>query len=189
MRSNLRRRLRRAGDIRVEVRNTSDGIDSQLQELRASTMQRAATDYDVFADISPNYFREVLRSMGGNARLLTYWLDSTLIGFSLVLLGRDKLVQTYNGMRYPEGPDNGIFYLDWMTQLRLCIDNGIPLLQSGVTTYLIKARLGCEFHRSFIYVRHRNSAMNAIIKAVSPFINLERSDPGLQELGDKAPYA
>ncbi len=188
MRSNMRRRLKLARNLRVEMRTSCDGIEDELLELRINTMQRAATDYDVFEEISPAYFREVLRSMGDNARLLTYWLDDVLLGFSLVLIGREKLIQTYNGMRYPQGPDNGLFYLDWMTQVRLCIAQGIPIMQSGVTTYLIKARLGCEFHRSHIYVRHHNSVINAIIRYVSPFINLEKSDPGLKELGSTAPF-
>lgn len=188
MRSNLRRRLKRARNIKVDIRTSTDGLDAELHELRGRTMGRAATDYDVFEEISPAYYAEVLKAMGDKARLLTYWLDDKLIGFSLVLLGKNELIQTYNGMRYPEGPDNGIFYLDWMTQIRLCLEHRIPTMQSGVTTYLIKARLGCEFHRSYIYVRHKNMVMNAITRTVSPFINLERSDPSLKELGDTAPF-
>ncbi|MFV0296619.1 MAG: GNAT family N-acetyltransferase [Hyphomicrobiaceae bacterium] len=188
MRSNLRRRLKRAKNIRIEIRKSADGIEAELEALRASTLERASTSYDVFEEVAPNFYGEVLRSMGEDARLLTYWLDDVLIGFSFVLLGRDMLVQTYNGMRYPEGPDNGLFYLDWMTQVRLCMEKGIPLMQSGVTTYLIKARLGCEFHRSFIYVRHRYRVMNALIRAISPMIHLEQGDPGLKELGESAPY-
>lgn len=189
MRSNLRRRLKRAKDLRVEMRTSCEGLESELHELRLATMQRAETDYDVFEEIAPNYYSEVLAAMGDNARLLTYWLDDKLLGFSMVLLGRDKLIQTYNGMRYPEGPDNGVFYLDWMTQLRLCMERGIPIMQSGVTTYLIKARLGCTFQRSYIYVRHRNAVMNTIIRWVSPYIDLEKGDPGLKELGATAPFA
>lgn len=188
MRSNLRRRLKRARNVRVELRTTTDGIDPDLLELRENTVRRAAADYDVFEEVSTDYFAEVLQVSGHGARLLTYWLDRELIGFSLVLVGSNKLVQTYNGMRYPEGPDNGLFYLDWMSQIRLCLECGIPELQSGVTTYLIKARLGCQFHRSYIYVRHTNPIMNAITKLVCPFINLENDDQGLKELGEAAPF-
>lgn len=188
MRSNLRRRLKRARNLRVEVRTTTDGIDAELSALRAQTMARASTDYDVFEEISPDYYRQVLRNLGDNARLLTYWLGEDLVGFSMVLIGSNRLVQTYNGMRYPEGPDNGLFYLDWMTQIRLCLERGIKELQAGVTTYLIKARLGCVFHRNYVYVRHRSPVLNAITKVASPFINLEKGDPGLAELGASAPY-
>lgn len=188
MRSNLRRRLKRAKNVRIEVLSSTDGLDSELNALRARTLDRAANDYDVFEEIAPSYYAAVLKNLRDRARLLTYWVGDTLIGFSLVILGPDKLVQTYNGMRYPEGPDNGLFYLDWMTQLQLCIEHRIPVLQSGATTYLIKARLGCKFKRSYVYVRHRNRIMNALLKTASPFIDMERSDASLKELGSSAPF-
>ena len=106
----------------------------------------------------------------------------------MVLLGPKRMVQNYNGMCYPDGPDNGLFYLDWMTQLRLCMEENIAEMQSGVTTYLIKSRLGSKFHRSYIYVRHIYRPVNAIVRAMSSSINLEKDDPGLKELGDAAPF-
>ncbi len=189
MRSNLRRRLKRAQGVRIEIRNTSDGLSDQLYQLRRSTMQRAAVDYAQFAETGPGFYEAVLAGMRDQAQLLTYWRDDELIGFTMVLLGPDQLIQNYNGMRYPEGPDNGLFYLDWMTQLRLCMERGIGEMQSGVTTYLIKARLGSQFHRSYLYVRHRYGAINTIVGRLVPTINLEHTDPGLLELGDRAPFA
>ena len=189
MRSNLRRRLKRAKNLRVEIRNNCDGLKDKLYELRESTLQRAAVDFAHFAEVSPDYFPSVLANMGDNARLLTYWLEDELIGFSIVVLNDQAMIQNYNGMRYPEGPDNGLFYLDWMTQLRLCMELGIPVMHSGITTYLIKARLGSQFHRRYLYVRHRYKSINAILKSVVPTVSLETSDPGLVELGADAPFA
>ena len=188
MRSNLRRRLKRAKDVRVEIRHSTEGLDAQLNALRESTLARASSDYDVFEQMSPKYFQEIMSALGEAARLVTYWLGDKMIGFSLVLLDRDSVTQMYNGMCYPEGPDNGLFYFDWMTQVRLCLENDIRELRSGVTTYLIKARLGCKFRRSFIYVNHTNRFVSRVIKAASPWINFENSDPGLIELGKNAPF-
>ena len=188
MRSNLRRRLKRAKNIKVEIRDNCDGLGDQLIELRRNTMGRAAADFAQFAGTSTQFYEAILTGMPQNARLLTYWLDDTLIGFAMALIEKDKLFQTYNGMRYPEGPDNGLFYLDWMTQLRLCLDNGITELQSGITTYLIKARLGCQFHRRYLYVRHRYRAINSVIGALASSVNLETGDPGIVELGQSAPF-
>ena len=75
-----------------------------------------------------------------------------------------------------------------MTQVRLCLEHGIPQMQSGVTTYLIKSRLGCEFHRCYLYIRHRYGSLNTLVNVIAPTLNLERSDPGLQELGTNAPF-
>ncbi len=189
MRSNLRRRLKRAKDIRVEIRTSAKGLAGQLHNLRATTMARAAVDYAQFAETSTDFYDIIMNEMPDNARILTYWLGDTLIGFTMVILGPDKLVQNYNGMCYPEGPDHGLFYLDWMTQVRLCLEHGIPEMQSGVTTYLIKSRLGCELHRCYLYIRHRHSIFNSLVSLVAPTLNLELSDPGLKELGASAPFA
>ncbi len=189
MRSNLRRRLKRARHLRLEVRTDTVGIEDDLRALHYSTLNRAQLDYDAFSELPDDYFQRVLADLGGKARLLTYWRDDQMLGFSLVLVEANRLIQTYNGMRYPDGPDNGLFYLDWMSQLRFCIENGIAEMQPGVTTYLIKARLGCTFHRSYIYLRHVNRWINPPIHFIASRINLEKSDPGLCELGDRAPFA
>ena len=188
MRSNLRRRLKRARNVRVEIRDNCEGLTDQLYALREATLQRGSNDFAHFAATSRQFYPEVLERLPGRAKLLTYWLGDRLIAFSLVVLGPTRLVQNYNGMCYPEGPDNGVFYLDWMTQIRLCMEHGIKELQSGVTTYLIKARLGSRFHRRYFYIRHRYRSVNTIVRSLSAGVSLEKDDPGLQELGDNAPF-
>lgn len=188
MRSNLRRRLKRAKNLRVEIRHSCEGLKDQLYALHQSTLHRAAVDFAHFAEVPADYFPNVLSEMEENSRLLTYWLEDNLVGFSLIVLNDHAMVQNYNGMLYPQGPDNGLFYLDWMTQLRLCMEMGIPIMHSGITTYLIKARLGSQFHRRYLYVRHRYQSINAILKSVVPTVSMETSDPGLAELGDEAPF-
>ena len=64
--------------------------------------------------------------MGERARILLYRLDSRLIAFTLVLIERDVLVFQYIGMRYPEARDHNIYFVNWMTLVRMCIERGIP---------------------------------------------------------------
>ncbi len=189
MRSNMRRKLKRARNIRVEVRQSIDGIEDEIYQLRQLTLRRASTSYDAFAEVSPAYFRNVLEQVGERAKLLLYWLGDRLIGFAIVLLEPGRLKEKYNGMRYPEGPDNGVFFLNWMTQVRMCVEHDIPELHAGETTYLTKARLGCRLNRSWIYFRHRNPVMNLLFRGASPWIGIDATDPDLKKLGALAPYA
>jgi hypothetical protein len=189
MRSNMRRRLKRAKDVRVEIRTSAVGLEDQLFALREGTRKRATTDYDVFEQIAPNYFQAVLEALGDNAKLLLYWLGDRLIGFAMVVIQPTAIIEKYNGMVYPEGPDNGVFYLNWMTQVRMATELGCKELRAGETTYLIKARLGCKLHRSWVYIRHTNGVANAGIRAAKRWIRLDNADPDLKELGDAAPYA
>lgn len=188
MRSNLRRKLKRASGVRAEARTSIEGLDDEIFRLRESTRRRATTDYDAFSQISPAYFREVLDRLGDKARLLLYWRDGSLIGFAFVLLEPGRLIEKYNGMRYPEGPDNGVFFLNWMTQVRLCIELGIPELHAGETTYLTKARLGCKLHRSWIYYRHRRQVVTRLLALLSSRVAFDSADPDLRKLGAQAPY-
>ena len=68
------------------------------------------------------------------------------------------------------------------------MEHGVQEIQSGVTTYLIKARLGSRFHRRYFYIRHRFRSFNTIVRSLSAGVSLEKDDPGLQELGDNAPF-
>ncbi|HVY41548.1 MAG TPA: GNAT family N-acetyltransferase [Hyphomicrobiaceae bacterium] len=188
MRSNLRRKLKRATGVRAEARTSIEGLEDEIFRLRESTRRRATTDYDAFSQISPAYFREVLARLGDKARLLLYWRGESLIGFAFVLLEPGRLIEKYNGMRYPEGPDNGIFFLNWMTQVRLCIELGIPELHAGETTYLTKARLGCKLHRSWIYYRHRHQVVTRLLALLSSRVAFDSADPDLRKLGAQAPY-
>jgi hypothetical protein len=188
MRSNMRRKLKRAKEVRVELRSSVEGVEGEIFSLREATRRRAKTDYDAFAEISTGYFRQVLAHLGDRAKLLLYWRGKDLIGFALVLLEPSRLLEKYNGMQYPEGPDNGVFFLNWMTQVRLCIEQGIPQLHAGETTYLTKARLGCKLHRSWIYFRHRHRALSGIFGLLSRWIAFDSSDPDLRRLGADAPY-
>lgn len=189
MRSNMRRKLKRAKDIRVEIRNSAEGVEDEIFALREATRQRAETDYDAFAEISPTYFRQVLAQLGDRAKLLLYWLGDDLIGFALVLIEPGRLIEKYNGMRYPEGPDNGVFFINWMTQVRLCAERRIREMHAGETTYLTKARLGCKLHRSWIYFRHRRKPVNQVFRLLSRWIAFDSADPDLRKLGPDAPYA
>lgn len=191
MRSNIRRKLKRAARLKVEIRKGGASIadvEAELFELRELTRRRASTDYDAFAEVAPGYFASVMAGCGDRARLLLYRLDGRLIAFSIVLLEKSRLKEKYTGMRYPEGPDNGVFFLNWVTLIRLCIEHNIPQLHAGETTYLTKARLGCQFHRSWIYFRHRRPLVNALFGQASRWVSLEAADPDLRELGNTAPF-
>lgn len=189
MRSNIRRKLKRARKVRVEICHSVGGIEDEIYELRQSTQRRASTSYDIFAEVTPAYFRHVLDLVGERAKLLCYWLGDRLIGFSIVLLEPGRLKEKYNGMLYPEGPDNAVFFLNWMTQVRMCVEHRIPELHAGETTYLTKARLGCRLHRSWVYYRHLNPAMNFVFRTLSPLFSFDAADPDLKKLGAEAPYA
>lgn len=188
MRSNLRRKLKKAAGVQVEVRTDVEGVEDELHALRRHTQDNAKANYGDFEELSPRFFRAVLSEMGDNARLLLYRVDGALIGFSLVLFNERELIYKYTGMRHPEATDHGVYFLNWMVMVRMCLERGIRRLHAGETTYVTKTRLGCRLERSWIYFRHRNPLINIGFRMFGPMFAIDKSDPDLRELGAGAPY-
>ena len=187
MRSNLRRKLKKAATVQVDVRTRIDGVEDEILSLRRETQAHVKTNYGDFDELSPLYFRKVLQGLAGS-RLLLYRLSGSLIGFSLILLDGDRLTYKYAGFRYPVARHYNLFFLNWMTMVRLCLAHGISHLHAGQTTYLTKVRLGCRLERSWIYFRHRHALINPLFKLFGPMIAIDRTDPDLREIGASAPF-
>ncbi len=187
-RSNLRRKLKKAHGIRVEVRHSIVGLEQQIAELREATRLQAGVDYGDFEQVAPGYFAEVMRHMPGNARALLYWLDSELVGFALVFLEPRRMIFQYVGLRYPAAREHGVYFLNWMTMVRMCLELGIGELRAGQTTYVTKCRLGCRLERTWIYFRHRVPAWNLVCRSLKSLFAIDRIDPDLKTLGKEAPY-
>ena len=100
----------------------------------------------------------------------------------------------------PAGPKNrlrsvarietahGVYFLNWMTMVRMCLEMGIDELRAGQTTYVTKCRLGCTLERSWIYFRHRTPAYNFMCRLLKTLFAIDRIDPDLKALGKQAPY-
>lgn len=183
MRSNIRRKLKRAKAIRVEIRQDTAGLDERITALRDQTRARAPTDYDVFEELSPDYVSSVLAQMPEQSRLLLYWLENRLIGFALVLIESGQIKEKYTGLQYPEALEHGVFFLNWVSIVRLCQSQRIPVFRAGETTYLTKTRLGCELHPSWHFVRHRQPIVNWVLGRISRQFDLDKADPDLRRLG------
>jgi hypothetical protein len=188
MRSNLRRKLKLAAKVHVEICSDITKVEAELLALRRHTQENAKANYGDFEELAPGYFRAVMEQLGDDARLLLYRVEGELIGFSLVLLSAHELIYKYTGMRYPAATDHGVYFLNWMVMVRLCLERGIGRLHAGETTYVTKARLGCKLERSWIYFRHRSGFVNPFFKVFGPLIAIDKTDPDLRELGARAPY-
>jgi Acetyltransferase (GNAT) domain len=188
MRSDLRKKMRRASKATIEVRDTIDGIEDEIAHLFEETKAHRKTDYGAFDEVPANYFREVMRAMPGKARLMLCRVDGVLATFNIFLIEPDRVIGKYIGMRYPLAREHNLYFVNWMAMARLCMERGIPWLQTGHTSYRQKVRLGCGLKRSWVYFKYRNPMINQLFKLFGPMMAFDAMDPDLQALGDSAPY-
>ena len=188
MRSDLRKKMRRASMVTIEVRDTIEGIEDEIVELFEETKANRKTDYGSFDEVPANYFREVMQAMPGKARLMLCRVDGVLATFNIFLVEPDRIVGKYVGMRYPLAREHNLYFVNWMATAQLCMERGVPWLQTGHTSYRQKVRLGCKLKRSWVYFKYRNPLINPLFKLFGPMMAFDAMDPDLQALGDDAPY-
>ena len=188
LRSELRRKLRQASNITVELRTSIDDIQETLVGLFQETRSHRRSDYGSFDDVGRNFFQEVMRNLAGRAQVMLCRDDGQLVSFNIFLVERNRVLAKFIGMRYPAVRQINLYYYNWLMMVRFCIDNGIAVLQTGQTSYGIKTRLGSKLKRSWIYFRHRGAIANQLFHMIAPFAAIDRTDPDLRELGNRVPY-
>jgi len=188
MRSDLRKKMRRAAKVKIEIRDSIDGIEDEIVALFEETKANRKTDYGSFDEVPANYFREVMQAMPGKAQLMLCRIDGTLATFNIFLIEPDRIIGKYVGMRYPLAREHNLYFVNWMATARLAMERGIPWLQTGHTSYKQKVRLGCKLKRSWVYFQYRNPLINPLFKLFGPMMAFDAMDPDLQALGDAAPY-
>lgn len=188
MRSDLRKKMRQAAGVHIEIRDGIEGLEDEIAALFAETKANRKADYGAFDEVPESYFSEVMQAMPGKAQLMLARVDGTLASFNIYLLDRERLIAKYIGMRYPLARRHNLYFVNWMATVRLCIERGIPWLQTGHTSYRQKVRLGCRLKRSWVCFKYRHPLINPLFRLIGPMMAFDRMDPDLKALGNAAPY-
>ena len=186
-RKDIRRKLKGAGKVRVEMRASITGIEPEIVALYDETRAQSGFDYGDFEKLSPGYFRDVMNNLGGRSVLMLYWVEEALIGFNLLFVERDRVIDKFIGMRYPQAREHNLYVLSWMTNVRFCLERGIARMQTGQTAYASKMRFGSRLDKSWLYFKHRGRVVNSLFRTFGPLMAFDKMDPDLAALAKKKP--
>jgi predicted N-acyltransferase len=164
-RKDMRRKLRVLDALRVEIRSEVDDVADQLHAFYEATRARADMALE---HLTPAYFADVPRLMGGRAVWVLYFQGDELVGGNLLLQDGAALLDKYMLMNPAHGRALNLYFVSWFTNLRLCLERGLSTYVPGQAAYDDKLRLGCKLTRTSIYFRHRNTALNAIMQVFAP---------------------
>ena len=193
-RSSFKRKIRAAQNLAFEYRTSIQGIEAEIDALYEQTRDQSGYDYGDLETLPKGYFGAIMNALNGKALMMLYWLKNlenpdekgALIGFNLLLLNEGKspdqrkVIDKFIGRKHPEARDNNLYFVGWMDNVRYAQKHGYKMLQSGQTAYGEKLRLGSRLEPSYIYFRHRNPMLNAILRFVSRFIAFDKMDKDLQ---------
>ena len=188
-RKDMRRKLKTADLVRAEMRTSIAGIESEILSLYDETRSQSGVDYGDFEKLPPDYFRGVMQSLGDRAVLMLYWRGEKLLGFNLLFVEKERVIDKFIGMHYPQAREHNLYVLSWMTNVRFCLERGIRCLQTGQTAYASKVRFGSRLEKSWLYYKHRGRLMNSLFRTFGPLVPPDKADPDLAALAKKAPRA
>lgn len=189
MRQDLRRKMRQAAGVRIEYRDTIDGLEQQIEALYRATRDHRKASFDVFDELPGGYFREIMAGLHGAARLQLMWIGTQLGGFNLFIDEPHRISGKFLGLDYRLARTHNLYFVNWTEMVGYAIARGRPQLHVGVSSYGLKARLGCRLHRSWVYCRHTGAVRGPLFRLLTPYAAFDRMDPELCALGDAAPYA
>lgn len=181
-RSTLRRKLKTAPKVQMEIVRSVSGLEQEIFDLYEETRKNSRFDYGDFEQLSPAYFRRVMDGLGPSAACILCRVDGRLLAFKLMFIEKDRVIDKFWGMRYPEGRDYNLFFLAWMEGIRFTLAHGAIRFQSGQTAYAQKVKLGSGLDKLWVYFRHRGRVTNRIFRTFAPLIAFDKMDPELAEI-------
>lgn len=179
-RRDIRRKLRSRARFRIEHRTDIADVADRVAGLYESTKTASEVRYGEMEELPRGYFPAVAAALGDRARVVLYWIGEELAGFNLLLLGPDRVTDKFLGMAYPLGPENDLYAVSWMENLRLALSTGCRYLQSGQTAYGEKLRLGSGLIPSALFARPRFAPLRPMLRAAAPLLAFDRHDPVLR---------
>jgi len=184
-RKDIKRKLAKAGKVRIAVHTDITGLESMIDALYEATRAQSGLDYGELEVLPPGYFGAVSHALGERAVFVLYWVGEELAAFNLLLVESDRVIDKFLGMRYPLAREHNLYAVSWMANVRFCLERGIQKLQSGQTAYASKLRFGSRLVPSTLYVRHRLAPLQWALRSLSPWLGFERFDPDLAALARK----
>ena len=178
-RKDMRRKLKAGAELRVEWRTNVDDIAPEIMRLYTSTYANAQLSFE---ELTAEYFRAVLAKLGERASCVAYWLGEKLVAFNLVLHDGKRLLDKFLGMDYAYAHEYNLYFCTWFENVRYCIQHRIPLYQSGQGLHVVKLRLGSRLEANWLWYRHRNRLLDAILSIIERVARLDRHDPELAAL-------
>ena len=150
-------------DIRIE-KVTTKNIANQLPKM-TSLYKKVASHADFnLGNFNLETYKGFKKNFGENYILKSYWLGDKIIGFISGIINQNSLDAHFVGIDYELNKEYAIYQRMLYDYIEIAIDKKLKTINFGRTASEIKSSVGAKPQDLTMYLRHKKSITNRILK-------------------------
>lgn len=133
----------------------------QMNELFKNVVSKA--DFNL-GEFNLETYRDLKQNLGDSYILKSYWIENKMVGFMSGLIHKKHLDAHFVGIHYELNKQNAIYQRMLYDYIEIAIMKKVTALNFGRTASEIKSSVGATPEQLMIYVRHKKTMTNKILK-------------------------
>ena len=171
MRKDLRRKMQSFSELQIKIVENIDAILPEVITLYRSTRERSIWKFE---ELTESYFKNILVRMPGRSFCVLYYSADQLLAANLLIHNEHTLLDKFFCMD-ERGRDYNLYFLSWLTNIKLCLERGFKCYECGQAYDEIKLRLGSKLSPNTMYFKHRNKFAQGFLKMIAPLFSANDS--------------
>jgi hypothetical protein len=157
--------FKKAKDLEIRVLSSDNILEEKerIRELFGNVLAKSDFSYGTMTPETLAYFRE---NLPNNFELRGFYLDGLMVGFNTSFLNNGSLEANFVGLDYDYNKEYNVYQRILYDYVEQALSHGVKDLQLGRTSELIKSSIGAMPTNMKLYVKHRKSVSNLLLKHV-----------------------
>ena len=157
--------FKKSKDLEIRVLSSDEILEEKerIGELFGNVLAKSDFSYGTLTPETLASFRE---NLPGNFELRGFYLDGLMVGFNTSFLNNQSLEANFVGLDYACNKEYNIYQRILYDYVEQALNHGVKDLQLGRTSELIKSSIGAVPTNMKLYVKHRKSVSNLLLKHV-----------------------
>ena len=157
--------FKKSKDLEIRILSSDDILEQKerIRELFGNVLAKSDFSYGTLTPETFAYFRE---SLPDHFELRGFYLDGVMIGFNTSFLNNGSLEANFVGLDYECNKEYNVYQRILYDYVEQALRHGAKDLQLGRTSELIKSSIGAMPTNMKLYVKHRKSVSNLLLKHV-----------------------
>ncbi|MGY8908253.1 MAG: peptidogalycan biosysnthesis protein [Flavobacteriales bacterium] len=149
----------------IQIENvTLENIENQLPKMTELYKKVATNAAFNLGDFNLATYKDFKEKLGENYILKTYWLEDKMVGFMSGIINQNSLDAHFVGIDYHLNREFAIYQKMLYNYIEIAINKNLKTINFGRTASEIKSSVGAEPQDLTMYLRHKKSITNKILK-------------------------